>query len=193
VIELFGIGVPGSDGGWILHRVSARFGPELTIVVSSVPEERHAFLDAITGARVPTEGRAWVEGIPVMPGTIRLLHRRVADLRPSPEPVVAVRLPRLAREIARAVRRRPEVLILRDLDVGVGDADMRSALAVVDVVRRSQRLAVILSMAGLDQARRHAERLIVLRDGRIAFDGTPAAFGNTRPLTRERDIVPARA
>jgi ABC-type thiamine transport system ATPase subunit len=193
VIELLGIGVPRRADGWILRRVSARFGPELTVVVSSVPDERNAFLDTIAGVRVPTEGRAWIEGIPVMVATKRLLGRRVADVRPSYGDPPAPRVDRLARDIARTVRRRPEVLILRDLDVSVGEHEMQSALAVVDVVRRSQRVAVILSMADIERARRHAERLIVLAGGGVAFDGAPGDLEKTRPADGRRDVVPSRA
>ncbi len=89
VLELLGIGVPRSDGGWLLHRVCARLeGPGLVVVVWARPEERLALLDAIAGRMIPSEGRVWVDGVPSMRST----RGRIGELVGSVElPALLVR------------------------------------------------------------------------------------------------------
>jgi hypothetical protein len=68
VLELLGVGLSRSDGGWLLHRVCARLDRSgLVVVVSSRAEERKALLDVISARVIATEGRAWVDGVPAMP------------------------------------------------------------------------------------------------------------------------------
>jgi ABC-type phosphate/phosphonate transport system ATPase subunit len=84
MIELLGIGVADEAAGWLLRRVSARIGSGvLTLVVSRRPQERRAFLDAVSGRRVPQEGRVWVNGIPVARDTASRLRAHVAEVELS--------------------------------------------------------------------------------------------------------------
>jgi phosphonate transport system ATP-binding protein len=81
VIELFGVGAKRQDGGWLLHRVCARFHDgEIIVVVSRRPEERLALLDALTARIVPEEGRVWVSRHPVARETVRRIRALVADV-----------------------------------------------------------------------------------------------------------------
>jgi phosphonate transport system ATP-binding protein len=81
MLELLGIGVPRSDGGWLLHRVCARFeSPGLVAVVSGRPEERKSLLDAVAGRLIPSEGRVWVDGVPCMRGTGARLRQLVGEI-----------------------------------------------------------------------------------------------------------------
>jgi phosphonate transport system ATP-binding protein len=87
MIELRGVGAPREDGGWMLHRVCATFGRgEVTLVVSQLPEERDALLDAVVARLVPEEGRVWVARVPVSRDTVRRIRGMVAevDLRARP-------------------------------------------------------------------------------------------------------------
>ena len=173
MIELLGVGVPRSSEGWLLRRVGVRIERERTVVVSRRSDEREAFLDVIAGRCVPSEGRAWVAGLPVMPATARRLHRLVADpCRPGGDGSItpAARLPR---DIALTLRADHEILLLRDVDIGVTAAEMRRVLMVAEVLQRVRRLDVVISMADLECARRHAERLIVLDQGEVVFDAAP--------------------
>jgi ABC-type phosphate/phosphonate transport system ATPase subunit len=84
MIELLGIGVADEVAGWLLRGVCARIGPGiLTLVVSQRPQERRAFLDAVSARRVPQEGRVWVNGIPVARDTASHLRARVAEVELS--------------------------------------------------------------------------------------------------------------
>ena len=59
MIELLGVGAPREDGGWRLHRVCATFARgEVTLVVSHLPEERDALLDAVVARLLPTASTA---------------------------------------------------------------------------------------------------------------------------------------
>jgi ABC-type cobalamin/Fe3+-siderophores transport system ATPase subunit len=84
MIELLGVGVPRRDRGWLLYRVCAtlRTG-ELTTVLSADAMERRALLDAITGRRVPDEGRVWIDRMPVTPDTLGRVRRLCGDVDPT--------------------------------------------------------------------------------------------------------------
>lgn len=89
MIELLGIGVERNGGGWLLHRVCAHWErPELVAVVSSSAAERGALLDALGGRVVPSEGRAWIDRVPLTAETAARIRARVAevDLRLEPVP-----------------------------------------------------------------------------------------------------------
>jgi ABC-type phosphate/phosphonate transport system ATPase subunit len=84
VIELLGVGVPRTGRGWLLHRVCATLeAGELTLVQAEDPEERSALLDAITGRRVPEEGRVWVSRVPLMPDSRSQVRRLCGDVDPA--------------------------------------------------------------------------------------------------------------
>jgi len=81
MIELLGVGAPREDGGWRLHRVCASFRRgEVTLVVSHLPEERDALLDAVAARIVPEEGRVWVDHVPVSRDTVRRIRGLVAEV-----------------------------------------------------------------------------------------------------------------
>jgi ABC-type phosphate/phosphonate transport system ATPase subunit len=86
VIELLGVGVPRQGGGWLLHRVCATLeAGELTVVVSTDAAERGALLDAVSGRRVPDEGRVWMSGAPLMAGAQSRIRRLCGDVDPGVE------------------------------------------------------------------------------------------------------------
>ncbi len=88
MIDLLGVGAPREDGGWRLHRVCASFRRgEAILVVSQLPEERHALLDAVAARIVPEEGRVWVAHVPVARDTIRKIRGMVADVDVHARPV----------------------------------------------------------------------------------------------------------
>lgn len=81
MINVLGIGVPSVSDAWLVRRVCARLETgELTIVVSADPQARMALLDAVTARQIPTEGRVWIDGIPVMRETVRLVRERVGEV-----------------------------------------------------------------------------------------------------------------
>jgi len=72
LIELLGVGLDAPHGPWVIRGVCADFEfGELTFVVSADRAARLALLDVVSARRVPTEGRAWVSGAPLMSDTAR--------------------------------------------------------------------------------------------------------------------------
>src|SRR5262249_56178588 len=74
-------------GGWTVERVWGTFGGgEVALVVSHLPGERNALLDAVVARLLPEEGRVWVAHVPVSRDTVRRIRGMVAevDLRSRP-------------------------------------------------------------------------------------------------------------
>ena len=81
MIELLGLGMPASPGQWLFRRLSARVEtPELIAVVSPDRDARLALLDAVTGRRIPTEGRLWVNGSALTSATQARFRSRVVEI-----------------------------------------------------------------------------------------------------------------
>ena len=60
---------------------------EVTLVVSQLPEQRHALLDAVAARIVPDEGRVWVARVPVSRDTIRRIRGMVLEVDVHARPV----------------------------------------------------------------------------------------------------------
>jgi ABC-2 type transport system ATP-binding protein len=78
-------------------------------------------------------------------------------------------------ELVRALLHRPGVLLMDEATVGLDPASRQQLLATVTGLCRSDGLAVLWATHLLDEAR-PADRLVLLQQGRVRFDGTPAAF-----------------
>ena len=77
MIELLGVGVRRDKSTWILRNVCARLeAGDLALVASPEPQGRRALIEAVTGRRVPDEGRLWVNHVPLL----RANARRVRGL-----------------------------------------------------------------------------------------------------------------
>jgi phosphonate transport system ATP-binding protein len=164
MIELLGVGAPRADGGWRLHRVCASFRRgEVTLVVSHLPEERDALLDAVGARIVPDEGRVWISHVPVSRDTVRRIRGMVveADIHASPvehrsllwNVLVAsksghhalhglLRLPRKSERLA--ARRALERVGLggRELETGSGAVD-RARLALASALVMTPEVLVV--------------------------------------------------
>jgi ABC-type polar amino acid transport system ATPase subunit len=79
VIELLGVGVQDGRKAWLFRKACARFDRgTLSVVVAGSPAPSAALLDAVTGRRIPDEGRIWVTRLPLMResrGRVRALVR----------------------------------------------------------------------------------------------------------------------
>jgi len=84
MIELLGIGLADRDGRWLLRRVCARLEVgDLTAIVSGRAVERDALIDVIAGRRIPVEGRAWINRLPLMRETAGRVRSLVAEAGPG--------------------------------------------------------------------------------------------------------------
>lgn len=78
--------------------------------------------------------------------------------------------------IARALMQRPDVVLA---DEPIASLDPRNATIVMDALRRINRedgITVISNLHTLDTARAYCDRVIGMLNGRIVFDGPPAAL-----------------
>jgi ABC-type phosphate/phosphonate transport system ATPase subunit len=234
MIELLGVGAPRADGGWLLHRVCARFRRgQITVVVSRNPDERRALLDAVTARIVPNEGRVWVNGVPVTRDTVGRIRDLVAeadlDLRPVERRSFLwnvltgragsralwrglLRLPRKserrsalralervglggratepARELGPADRTRlalacglwrsPEFLVVREVDAAAARVEGDTVRATLRALAHRDRLAVLIGAADPSAAHGFADRLVVIDEGLLRYDGRPADFPGDR-------------
>ncbi|HTJ59404.1 MAG TPA: ABC transporter ATP-binding protein [Devosiaceae bacterium] len=77
--------------------------------------------------------------------------------------------------LALAIVRRPRLLLL---DEPTSALDLANQLHLLEVVRdytRREGIATLMVLHDLNLAARYAEQVLMLADGRIAFDGPPAA------------------
>jgi tungstate transport system ATP-binding protein len=87
--------------------------------------------------------------------------------------------------LARAIATAPEILLL---DEATANLDPANVALIEGIIREEcdRGVAVIMATHNLPQARRLADRVILLWEGRGAFDGPAAAFfgGEAGPLAR---------
>lgn len=78
--------------------------------------------------------------------------------------------------VARALMQRPR-LILADEPVASLDPALRhSVMRHIESLNRDEGMTVICTLHDVDLIRRYATRLMALRDGEVAFEGSPADF-----------------
>jgi phosphonate transport system ATP-binding protein len=78
--------------------------------------------------------------------------------------------------LAKALLRRPEHLVAREVDVTLGLPDAERLLERLRAVARADRLSAVASLASLSLARRLADRVVVIADGLLVFDAPPDAL-----------------
>ncbi|HEX6548001.1 MAG TPA: phosphonate ABC transporter ATP-binding protein [Candidatus Dormibacteraeota bacterium] len=75
--------------------------------------------------------------------------------------------------LARALAQQPEILLA---DEPVASLDPETALVVLDYLRdinRQDGITVLCAIHHLDLAKRYADRIVAMRQGRVVYDGTP--------------------
>ena len=205
MIELLGVGVARRRRGWLLRRVCVDLeAPCLTVVRSSDPDERNALLDVVSARVIPEEGRAWVDGVPVMRETRQRLRARVAEIDASvwsterravawnPARGVRALLKTLrtgraydraesanpgiwfGRALASAVGQRPSHLLVRELDAGLRGNDLVAGGRALRRLVDTQRVSVLVGAAHDGSLLSIADRLLVIADARLVFDDHPA-------------------
>jgi ABC-type branched-subunit amino acid transport system ATPase component len=195
MIELLGVGVARKRGGWLLRRVCADLeSPYLTVVLSADPAERNALLDVVGARAIPEEGRAWVDGLPVMRETRQRLRALVADIdasawraehrspRWNPLRGKAEGLDpgaRFRRALAAAVGQHPSHLVVRELDAGLRGDDLVMSGRALRLLVDGERVSVLVSAARYSPLLPVADRLLVIAEARLVFDGRPAHVSET--------------
>ena len=93
-------------------------------------------------------------------------------------------------ELVRALLHRPSVLLMDEATVGLDPTSRHQLLATVCELCRSQGMAVLWATHLIEETRL-ADKLLLLHQGQVRFDGTPASFmaqteGNT---TYEAEVL----
>ena len=87
--------------------------------------------------------------------------------------------------IAGVLAMEPEVLVLDEPTAGLDPAGRDEILDQVARLHREKNMAVVLVSHSMEDVARYAERLIVLDDGLVAFDGAPReVFRHHRELEK---------
>ncbi len=79
--------------------------------------------------------------------------------------------------LARALAQEPEILLA---DEPVASLDPETAVVVLDYLRdinRSDGITVLCAIHHLELAKRYADRIVAMRQGRLVYDGSPADLG----------------
>ena len=134
----------------------------------------HAFPDLTVAENLLAAAHAGSEG-GSSPATVHWLLRRLgladrADDRPGDLPFGALR--RL--EVGLALAAHPRLLLLDEPTAGMGAADADALCDLLDELRAELGLAVLLVEHDMAVVGRLAERVIVLDQGGILAEGTPA-------------------
>ena len=89
---------------------------------------------------------------------------------------------------------KPEVLVLDEPMAGLDPAGCREILANIAEYHRSTESTVVLVTHDMDVAAENAERLIVMRRGKIALDGAPEEIFTHAAELREMGLgIPGAA
>jgi phosphonate transport system ATP-binding protein len=82
--------------------------------------------------------------------------------------------------IARELARRPDHLIVREVDTSLDAREAGVLLAALRVLARSEHIGVLASVASAALGRAHGNRIIALAEGLLAYDGPPNALDLAR-------------
>jgi ABC-type branched-subunit amino acid transport system ATPase component/ABC-type branched-subunit amino acid transport system permease subunit len=110
----------------------------------------------------------------------RLALRSAATARPDELPFGSLRL----LEVGLALAGRPRLLLLDEPAAGLDAADVDRLAALLDEIRETSDVSVLVVDHDLGFVGRVADRVVVLDQGRVIADGTPRAVARDR-LVRE--------
>ena len=150
---------------------------QITTLAPHLPVQRQVELALFE--REGLTGRAWrsIDGYPVLADEARSLLRTfgLGDHAGLATERLAYGEQRLV-EMALALALRPRVLLLDEPMAGVPQGDGARLLAALDTLPPD--LAVLIIEHDMDLVFRFARRIIVLADGAVLADGTPAQIRN---------------
>ena len=91
--------------------------------------------------------------------------------------------------IARALLHRPALILADEPIASLDPATGEAALTLLRDEARSLGATLLCNLHQPELAHRFADRIIQLDDGRVVFDGPPAALGGHRTLPRIRAVA----
>jgi len=110
---------------------------------------------------------------------LRSLARVGLEAR-SGEPVDCFEPPaRVRLAVARALWRRPEYLVVHEPTAALDEADSAELLTLLRELVRAERLGVLVSGAPTEPLLAGVDRVLLLSEGMLIFDGAPAAVSDS--------------
>jgi ABC-type branched-subunit amino acid transport system ATPase component len=91
---------------------------------------------------------------------------------------------RVALLVARALARRPRYLVVREADRVVGPEVVEGLLALLRRLARAERLGIVMSLAAAAEGLGGADRVLLLGDGLLLFQGRATAIPETSAARR---------
>lgn len=193
------------DGRSVLHGLSfhVRSG-ETVALLGANGAGKTTTLECIEGVRRPDGGSVQVRGrlaaqlqtgsLPAFLRGSELIELFARSNRVQPDRALAARLgvdafagrqyramstgQQRRLQLVLALMRRPDLLLLDEPTAGL-DVEGRLSVHAEIAALRSQGTAVLLSTHDLTEVKDLCDRLILLRGGTVAFDGTPAEFSDS--------------
>ncbi|HTQ77028.1 MAG TPA: ABC transporter ATP-binding protein [Burkholderiales bacterium] len=77
-------------------------------------------------------------------------------------------------ELALALAGRPRVLLMDEPTAGMAPAERRALMQLAVALARDERIGVLFTEHDMDAVFAHADRILVLADGRVIAEGAPA-------------------
>ena len=77
-------------------------------------------------------------------------------------------------ELAMALASRPRLLLMDEPTAGMAPAERRLLIGLVESISRAERIAVLFTEHDMDVVFGHADRVLVLAEGELIAQGTPA-------------------
>ena len=82
--------------------------------------------------------------------------------------------------ICRALLQEPRLLLADEPIASLDPHNARVVMETLRTVHRDDGLTVLVNLHDLDMAREYCQRIVAMRAGRVAFDGTPAEMTEAR-------------
>jgi len=120
--------------------------------------------------RFPSADRELARGCLAQVGLAHLADRRADTLSGGEQQRVA---------IARALAQRPAVILADEPTASLDPALTSSIMDILRTINREQGLTLVVSQHQLETALAYATRIVGFRQGKVAFDGPPAAVTPT--------------
>lgn len=144
--------------------------------LSFVPEQRSVIMELTTAENLRVARVDTADALDLFPELERLLGQKAGLLSGGEQQMLS---------LARALARKPKVLLADELSLGLAPLVVERLLTAVQQAAKDRDVAVLLVEQHVHLALAIADSVAVMRRGEIVFQGTPAAI-NDDPTLLER-------
>ncbi|NEK87718.1 ABC transporter ATP-binding protein [Blastococcus saxobsidens] len=201
VFALLGVNGAGKTSALEVLEGLARPDGGTVRVLGGDPRRDHATVRPHLGVLLQSSG---LPGDLTVGETVTTWARTLTDPRPVEEALAQVDMTgradvrvrslsggeRRRLDLALALLGRPRVLVLDEPTTGLDPESRRTVWSLVREMVRGGT-AVVLTTHHLEEAEELADRIAILRSGRIELEGTPTEIAATQPATIRFDLGPA--